>query len=208
MKRNIVRSELLRLRDRLRSAVAGRELLDRKREAILRAIADRAPRLRARQAAATERLHDARAAIVRAQLEMGRTCVDAAVLAQPTDVAIPIEEGTVVGVRVPQASRYVASFAPEYGDASGSPALHQAGVAFAEALGPLVSLAADETAMRRLTSVLARTAKRLNALDKQLIPEIRRDIHDVASALEEEERDDAVRRRTWQAKQASHRRGV
>lgn len=47
------------------------------------------------------------------------------------------------------------------------------------------------------SQLLPRTATRLNALDKQLIPDIRRDIRDLASALEEEERDDAVRRKRW-----------
>ncbi len=197
MKQPAVRSQLLRLREGLRAATDGRELLDRKREAILRALVDRVPRCEASRREAVDRLAAARAALRDAQLELGRAAVDAAALAQPTTAPVEVTEMSVVGVRVPQARVAVERFDAAYGPASGSDRLDAAGEAFVRALGPLAALAAEETAVRRLRAALARTARRLNALDKQLIPEIQRDIRTLASALEEEERDDAVRRRLW-----------
>jgi len=201
MRRAIVRAELLQLRDRLRAATSGRDLLDRKREALVRAIVDRDARLAERRRAATEQLREARASLVRAQLALGRARVDAASAAQPPAIDVHVAAVTIVGVRAPRALAYDAAFAPQYGDASGSSALTQAGRAFVAAIGPLAALAADETAVQRLRLALARTARRLNALDQQVIPEIQRDIRQIGASLEEEERDDAVRRKLWLAKQ-------
>ena len=39
--------------------------------------------------------------------------------------------------------------------------------------------------------------RRVNALDMLVLPELSRQIHAVAGALEEEERDEAVRRNQW-----------
>lgn len=201
MRQPAVRSQLLRLRAGLRAAADGRELLDRKREAIVRALVERVPRCEQLRREAADRLGAARAALADAQLELGRAAIDAAVLAQPVGADVEVTDASVVGVRVPRVDVPTRRFEPAYGRASGSDRLDAAGDAFVRAIGPLAAFAAEETAVRRLRAALSRTARRLNALDKQLIPEIRHEIQTLASALEEEERDDAVRRRVWTARQ-------
>jgi len=202
MKQAAVRSQLLRLREQLRAATDGRDLLDRKREAILRAIAERLPQREAQRREATDRLAAARSALRAAQLEIGRAAVDAAALAQPPLASIDLADASIVGVRVPALRASRVEFHPCYGPASGSDRLDAAGAAFARAIERLAAFAAGDAALRRLRAALARTARRLNALDQQLIPDIRRDIRDLAAALEEEERDDAVRRKMWLTRQA------
>jgi len=197
MKQAAVRSQLLRLRAQLRAAGDGRDLLDRKREAIVRAIADRTARCDASRRDAVAQLGAARAALRDAQLESGRAAIDAAALAQRADADLVVADASIVGVRVPQVQVDARTFRAEYAPASGTDRLDAAGAAFVRAIGPLAVFAADDTALRRLRAALARTARRLNALDKQLIPDIRRDIRDLAAALEEEERDEGVRRKLW-----------
>jgi V/A-type H+-transporting ATPase subunit D len=77
-----------------------------------------------------------------------------------------------------------------------SPALDRAGAAFVDAVEKLVALAAEDVVVRQLRAALARTARRLNALDHVVLPGIAGDIRAISSALEEEERDEATRRRT------------
>ncbi|MFI5177990.1 MAG: V-type ATP synthase subunit D [Vicinamibacterales bacterium] len=193
------RSRLLELRRDLAAARAGRALLDRKREAILRALTERLPRRDALRRAAASGLADARTALDEAQMQGGRLSVDAAALAQPRIITIEARETTIVGVPLPEIAAAIGPFRPRYGPASGSDRLDRAGAAFAGALPGILALAAEEAAVGRLRAALTRTVRRLNALDTLVLPELVRETHRVAAALEEEERDEAVRRKLWLA---------
>jgi V/A-type H+/Na+-transporting ATPase subunit D len=190
-----VRSRLLQLRRDLDAAREGRQLLDRKREAIVRALADHLSRRAARTAMARRALGTARASLALAQDEHGRAAVSAAAIAQPVLGRCARDTVSIAGVRVPTLSLPHAAFIPHYGPASGSPALDRAGGAFADAVETLAGLASEDVAVRRLRAALARTARRLNALDHIVLPRIARDIRAITSALEEDERDEATRRR-------------
>jgi V/A-type H+-transporting ATPase subunit D len=190
-----VRSRLLELRRDLDAARNGRQLLDRKREAIVRALAERLPRRAARVQAARQAIETARAALLRAQDELGRAAVAAAAIAQPRLDGCRRDTATIAGVRVPTLSLPRVPFIPHYGPTGGSAALDRAGAAFAEAVETLAGLAAEDAAIRRLRAALARTARRMNALDQVVLPGLAHDIRAIGSALEEDERDEATRRR-------------
>ena len=49
--------------------------------------------------------------------------------------------------------------------------------------------------MVRLSAAMKKTNKLLNALQKVVLPRIERDIHAIVDGIEEDERDEAVRRR-------------
>jgi V/A-type H+-transporting ATPase subunit D len=145
---------------------------------------------------ARQALETARVLLTLAQDEHGRAAVAAAAIAQPLlDGWCSRGNATMAGVRVPTLSLPHRPFVPHYGPASGSPALDRAGAAFVDAVETLVGLAAEDAVVRRLRAALARTARRLNALDHLVLPRIARDIRAIASALEEDERDEATRRR-------------
>ncbi len=192
-----VRSRLLQLRRDLEAARNGRDLLERKREAIVRALAERVPRRDEQHRAAGHALARARTALREAQIELGRTLIDAAALAQPPLGALHVQEAAIVGVKVPRIEAPPAPYRPLYGPAGASDALDTAGAAFAAALPALLTLASEETTVRRLRAALARTARRLNAVDQLVLPAIARQITAIAAALEEDERDEAVRRKRW-----------
>jgi V/A-type H+-transporting ATPase subunit D len=192
-----VRSRLIQLRHDLAAARSGRDLLDRKREAILRALTERAPREAAARQAATDAMVHARAALGSAQTEAGRAVLDAAALAQPPLEAPSIRHASIVGVVVPVVASRSQPYQPHYGPATGPPSLDRAGAAFAVALPAILALASEETTVRRLRAALQRTARRMNALDEIVLPGIQRQIAAVGAALEEEERDEAIRRKRW-----------
>lgn len=191
-----IRSRLLQLRRDHEAARTGRDLLDRKREAILAALAERVPvqrRLRVQAAAA---LAEARAAVAAMQIAVGRLAVDAATLAQPPLSPLGVVEARMVGVAIPQFALEPAAFQPRYGPAGGGVVLDRAGAAMAAALPLVIALASAEEAVRCLRAALARTARRVNALDKRVIPELAGQIRSIEAALEEDERDEAVRTRS------------
>jgi V/A-type H+-transporting ATPase subunit D len=189
------RSRLHTLRLERQAARLGRDLLDDKREAILRTLLERGPRLAAARASAAEKLRRATASWREAQAELGTRGVDAAVLAQPVVVSVDWRPGSVVGVPTPRLAGRVPRFAPQYGPAATSAGLDQAGADFSAAIAALVAFAEEDEAVRNLQSGLSRTIRRLRALEEVVIPALEHEARAIAIAVEEDERDDAVRHR-------------
>jgi V/A-type H+-transporting ATPase subunit D len=101
----------------------------------------------------------------------------------------------MAAVRVPQITLADEGYRPQYGPASASEPLDRAGARFASALVALAALASEESAVRHLRAALARTARRVNALERIVLPETAALIRAVTSAIEEDDRDDAIRRK-------------
>jgi V/A-type H+/Na+-transporting ATPase subunit D len=193
------RSRLFELRRDRAAAQRSAELLDRKREVLLREIARR-ERMRnelrhvvARQYA--EAYHRLRVA----RVELGGRAVEAAALAQPARHAIGYREISVMGVRIPQLSATVQPYRAFYGAAATTESLDECGAAFTVLLPHLVALAQEELAVVRLALAMKKTTKLLNALQKVVLPRIESDIRAIVDGIEEDERDEAIRRRVARA---------
>jgi H(+)-transporting ATP synthase subunit D len=190
-----VRSRLIGLRREKEAAEGGRELLDRKREVLLRELQAWTRTRESRRAEAAEALGAARARLVEARVELGAGALEAACLAQPAAPDLQASALHVAGVRLPALRTPARTFAPCYGPGGTSASLDEAGAGFLRALDPVVQLASADAAVRALGAALARTARLLNAVDRIVLPELGGEIRSVEAALEEEERDEAVRRR-------------
>jgi H(+)-transporting ATP synthase subunit D len=191
-----VRSRLIGLRREKEAAQGGRELLDRRREVLLRELQAWTRTRESRRAEAAEALGAARARLVEARVELGAGALEAACLAQPAAPDLQASALHVAGVRLPALRAAAArTFAPCYGPGGTSASLDEAGAGFLRALDPVVQLASADAAVRALGAALARTARLLNAVDRIVLPELGGEIRSVEAALEEEERDEAVRRR-------------
>jgi V/A-type H+-transporting ATPase subunit D len=190
----------LALRRERAAARHGRDLLENKREALLRALADWTARRDRQEALVAARLGAAREAAAAARIEIGRDALMAAALAQPATVAIDRRDASIVGVRVPRLAARVAPLRLQYGPAATSEAVDAAAARYHEVVGDLVLLAEQREAVRALKVGLLRTARRLNALEKVVLPGIEREIAAVTAAIEEDERDEALRRASWIAR--------
>lgn len=189
------RSRLFELRRDRAAAQRSAELLDRKREVLLREIARRErlrQKLRDEVAAAYAGAHR-RLRIAR--VELGMRGVEAASLAQPVRNEIDQREISVMGVRIPKLSVTVEPYRAFYGAAATAESLDECGAAFTRLLPQVVALAQEEIAVARLSAAMRKTTKLLNALQKVVLPRIEREIRAIVDGIEEDERDDAVRRR-------------
>jgi V/A-type H+-transporting ATPase subunit D len=194
------RSRLLELRADLAAATRGRDVLERKRELYLLELRRRTAELRDARRPIEQSLGAARAAMTRARVELGRASVEAAVLAQPENAAVELRSASVLGTRVPRlAFGPGGGFHPGYGPLGTAASLDEAGAAFAEVLPRLVRLAELEAARAALRRGLRKTARRLVALERVIVPRFQAELAAVVSGLEEDERDEAVRRRAWLA---------
>ena len=189
------RSRLFELRRERLAAVRSAELLDRKREVLLREIARR-ERLRdeLREVVATH-YAEARQRLAIARVELVLPAIEAAALAQPMRFEITHRITSVMGVRIPQLSAKVEPYRAFYGAAATAESLDECGAAFTALIPHLVALAQEESAVVRLSAAMKKTNKLLNALQKVVLPRIEREIHAIVDGIEEDERDEAVRRR-------------
>jgi V/A-type H+-transporting ATPase subunit D len=192
-----IRSRLLTLQQDRRAARLGHELLDSKREAILRELLQRVRRLHDSQRSVREALNDARSVLDEAVLEMGSAQVEAAVLSQPVSASLDVRPGSLVGVLMPRLHVRWRPFSPHYGTGATSARLDDAGRLFAALLPRLAELAEEAEAVRNLNTGLLKTVRRLKALERVVIPRLEQEVRDVAATLEEEERDESVRRKAW-----------
>ena len=194
------RSRLFDLRrDRL-AARRSAELLDRKREVLVREVARRTTeRDRLRKAvdgsysAAHQRLHVA-------CVELGHRAIAAAALAQRDRSRIDRRNSAVMGVRVADADVAIPPFQAFYGAAATTASLDETGEAFTRLWRDALLLAAADSALARLTTALRKTTRLVNALQKIVLPHIDREIRATLEGIEEEERDEAVRQRTMSAR--------
>jgi H(+)-transporting ATP synthase subunit D len=191
--RAATRWQLIQLQRRRRAIETGADLLDRKREALLRALATRARATADRRTRLAAALAAAYRTLGRALVEIGELSALAATAAQPRTIDITAASDAVVGVRVPRLIVTGAPPAPQYGPGGTSAALDAAVTAFGGLLEELVRVAEDEAAERSLKRGLRRTVRTLNALRTVLLPAVDAGIRAVAAGLEEEERDEAVR---------------
>jgi vacuolar-type H+-ATPase subunit D/Vma8 len=102
-------------------------------------------------------------------------------------------------VPLPRLQLKAAEFVPQYGFGGTAASVDAAGARLSALLPALVGLAEQEEAVRNLQAGLIKTVRRLKALEQVVIPRLEREVREVAAALEEEERDESVRRKNWLA---------
>ena len=192
-----VRSRLIELREAREAARRGREVLEQKLE-LLRTELQRRSALRdQRRSELAAELRPAREAVEVARIELGHRAVEAAALAQPEAAPCSWTVGRVAGVEVPRLDWPVKPFERRYGPGGTSASLDAAAARFCRLLPRIVALAGEEAAVRGLRWGLQRTARRLNALEKAVLPSLEIELSDLGAALAEEEREDSFRRKLW-----------
>ena len=188
------KSALLRLRADLEFLEAGRELLDQKREFLNEALLtfDRdASALRERLEGELREISDA---LAEAHAALGDAGLQRLALAAAPVEPPPVRERSLMGVAVPLVERR-AETAGDAGAVLGA-APGEAGAAAGQVarrirrlVEPLLELGALESCCVRLAAELARTRRKLNALEVVHIPSHRETIRFIADRLEERERE-------------------
>ncbi|HEX9163247.1 MAG TPA: V-type ATP synthase subunit D [Thermoanaerobaculia bacterium] len=189
------RSRLNELRRDRTSAVRGADLLDRKREVLLREMSRRTARAEAMRREVERTLAGARRRLRIAEVHLGREGVTAAGFAQPATTAIDCRESAIMGVRFASVRASSPPYRAAYGPASTSESLDAAGAAFSVLVPRVVELAAEESAVARLRVAVRKVTKIVNALQKVIIPRLEQQIRMTVDSIAEEERDEAIRRK-------------
>jgi V/A-type H+-transporting ATPase subunit D len=184
------RSNLLSVRQRLRLAHEGHDLLVQKRDVlvieILRVIQD-AERI---QSEAEEKFKAAYAAVQEARAAMGTERVWRIALSRAQEVDVHIRPRSIMGVVVPSVICKVPDRRPRQGFGDTPVALDQAQREWASVLALMGELAERVTTVWRLALELQRTQRRVNALEYIFIPSYEETLKYIQDTLEEKDREE------------------
>ena len=190
------RMALLAGRAQLALARQGQELLEEKRDALLREFHREVRTILATLDDLEAAAGAAQRALDEARIRHGPGVVAAAAAAAAGEILIHVESQTVMGVPVPVIAPRDLVRAP---DARGraleatGPAVELAAERFEQELSVAIRVASMEARARRLAREIRRTSSRVNALRTRVIPGLEAETHAIAFALEQREREDRFR---------------
>lgn len=174
-------------------AESGYELMDKKRNILIRELMDKIEAAEDLQSKIDSTFNEAYGAMKLAEISMGGSAESGA-KSVVVDDSIQIRYRSVMGVEIPSVVANDFSLnGPPYGLAFTSTDLDDAYFKFAEVKTLVNELAQTENAIYRLAYAIKKAQKRANALQNIVIPGLDRDIARIAEALEEKEREEFVR---------------
>lgn len=172
-------------------AQTGYELMDRKRNILIREIMSLMEKAKEVQAQIDTVFTEAYAALQLANIDLG--ICDRIAEAVDLDNSLEIQYRSVMGVELPHLAGTPDPARPEYGFAFTSSALDDAYVKFRRVKELTSQLAEVETSIYRLAESIKKAQKRANALENIVIPGFNETIRVITDALEEKEREEFVR---------------
>ena len=181
------KTALLQLKRQARFLEQGHEMLERKRELLTRVVYERLKQYRAIRGEARAQLVAAYRWLAIAQIRMGSLILRQLAVGLPPALEVRILPRSSVGVEYPSVEAEPLPLKP-VALMGTDPSFDDARARLAELAVTLARLGEAETALWRLLTEQRKTQKRVNALKYNIIPMYRAKIHEIQSALEEEER--------------------
>ena len=171
----------------------GYELMDRKRNILIREIMDLIDEAESLQQRIDSTFSEAYASMRLAEISMGGSAESGANVV-PIDDSFSIRFRSVMGVELPVVSAEPEEpSGPPYGLAFTSSDLDDAYFKFAEVKELIRELAETENCIYRLAYAIKKAQKRANALQNIVIPGLNAEISRISDALEEKEREEFSR---------------
>lgn len=186
------KGNLISTKKSLQLSKVGFELLDRKRNILIREMMMLIDRANEIQSKIDSAFADAYSALQRANITLG--FCDEVSLSTPIDNSITLDYRSVMGVEIPILKiDNNEKNELHYGMQSTSSALDEASVKFLYVKKLTVELAEIENSVYRLADSIKKTQKRANALKNIMIPKFEESVKYITDALEEKEREEFSR---------------
>ncbi len=191
MARNVAptRSNLLRLSDELKFAMLGHELLDQKRSILvveLLTLVDQAVEYQSRVDKALALAADSMQHTV---MEMGRLRVANLFGAVTIDSSIELSDRKVMGVRLPRVETSFIEKGPYFSPEGTTLSVENTLDAYRDALQLMGRLAELKVSIMRLAREVKKTIRKVNALEKIVIPDLQETLSYTRGRIEEAERE-------------------
>lgn len=186
------KSQLIATKKQLKLAKKGYELMDRKRNVLIREIMmllDQAGKIQTKIDATFQEAYDA---LQLANITMGNT--GELVSTIPFDDGLTVAYRSVMGVELPMVDwvEHKLELMP-YGLHTSNVSMDDAYLKFVDVKRMSAELAEIENSVFRLSDAIKKTARRANALKNIMIPQFQKDIKFINEVLEEKEREEFSR---------------
>lgn len=185
------KGNLIASKKSLSLARMGYELMDRKRNILVRemmGLIDQANALRDR---IDETYRVAYEALKAANITLG--VVESLALATPIEDGLTLTSRSVMGVELPTVRLEHRDYQPWYDFGASNSAYDEAYISFHDVKIMLVQLAEIENSVYRLAVAIKKTQSRANALKNIIIPDLEETCSFISDALEEKEREEFSR---------------
>ena len=187
------RSNLLRMKQELRFAREGYEILNRKREVLTGELIRVAHEAEVFQQQMWTLLEAAYRAMEKAQLRRGREHVEWAALAAKETLDVRLKFRGIMGVAVPVVEARTRQQEMLYSLGDTTAYLDETALAFRKVVELIPELSKLVTTVWRLAIELRKTQRRVNALQYIFIPEYEETVEFIVSSLEERDREETFR---------------
>lgn len=187
------KANLIIAKSSLEFSKQGFELLDRKRNVLIRELMEYVDKAKGIQNKINKIFSEAYKALERANITMGIYEVEEIAMAVPEANDYDILFKSVMGVEVPHVYFNKEDIKPSYGFYKSNTAMDLAYKNFNEVKYLIYELAELENAIYRLAMEVKKTQKRANALENIQIPKFQATVKNISEVLEEKEREDFFR---------------
>ena len=171
----------------------GYELMDRKRNILIREMMGLLDDVKLLRDEITQTYAEAYRALQLANMSLG--VISAMAEAVPIDTGLHVSYRSVMGVEIPKLSYDKQEIKPMYGLERANSKLDYAYTCFQKVKEMSVVLAEVENSVYRLANAIRKSQKRANALKNIVIPEFEHNIKFITDALEEKEREEFSRQK-------------
>lgn len=185
------KGNLISTKKLLELARRGYELMDRKRNILIRETLSLIDRANEVQSAIDRTYSEAYRALQIANITLG--VVDDLAKMVPEEQGVQLDYRSVMGVEIPIARLDEAPVRNHYGYFGTSSELDEAYIKFEQVKRLTVDLAQLENTVYRLAEAIKKTQKRANALRNIIIPRLEEDVAFITKALAEKEREEFSR---------------
>jgi V/A-type H+-transporting ATPase subunit D len=188
------RINLIRTKKTLKQSKSGLDLLQRKRDVLLRELRHFAYDAKKLREEVNSLLDIAFQSLIKSKVVMGSETVENVALASSLKETFVIDHRSIMGVTVPIVTfQMEQDIKPEYGFADTSAFLDKAFNEFANVLEQIAQLAELEGTAFRIADDIQKTQKRVNALKHVFIPRYSEIVKHIELVLEEKEREEFIR---------------
>ena len=187
------KGNLMLAKNSLALAKQGYDLMDKKRNILIRELMDLIDDARDIQDEIDSTFTYAYQRLQRANIEHGINIVSQLAYTVPIESSITIQTRSIMGTEIPHVKYTPGSKTPTYSFSTTRESIDIATEAFRKVKDLTVKLSMVENAAYRLASNIKKTQKRANALQNITIPMYTQLVYNITNALEEKEREEFTR---------------
>lgn len=187
------KGNLIQAKNSLSLANQGHELMDKKRNILIRELMNLIDEAKSIQTEIDETFTRAYQALQKANIEMGSNYVEELSHSVPLEESIRIKTRSIMGTEIPLVEYEPDSGKPTYAFLSTRESIDRAKRNFGRVKELTLRLSMVENAAYRLAVNIRKTQKRANALKNITIPLYTERVRDISNALEEKEREEFTR---------------